>query len=262
MSGIPPVLALGRPRLHLRCTTSTNNRARELAIAGAPHGTLVTAAEQTAGRGRMGRSWAAPAGSSLLMSLVLRDAPSPLPLLAAVAVCDVAAPQARVKWPNDIVVWDGGNLRKLAGILVEGRPQEGWAVLGIGVNVAVRIEDLPPELQAAAATLGRSPGAIGPTLAGLLSALERRLAAPIQTTLDAWRGLDALRGREISWGSDGERGNGRAEGIDDAGRLIVRVAEGLHTRIDAGEVRLANQGRPQIRQAEGTPTESPEEAAR
>ncbi|HUB76084.1 MAG TPA: hypothetical protein VL977_03460, partial [Solirubrobacteraceae bacterium] len=65
---------LGRPRLHLRVTDSTNDRARALAIAGAPHGTLVTASEQTAGRGRQGRSWSAPAGSSLLMSLVLRAA--------------------------------------------------------------------------------------------------------------------------------------------------------------------------------------------
>src|SRR5438445_13549718 len=98
---------LGRPRLHLRNTDSTNERARALAAAGAPHGTLVTAAEQTAGRGRQGRSWSAPAGSSLLMSLLVRwrtgeevgalagkggieEEPRLLPLIAAVAVCDVA----------------------------------------------------------------------------------------------------------------------------------------------------------------------------
>src|ERR1700730_17372646 len=174
MPSTPQTTALGCPRLHLRSTTSTNDRARELAIAGAPHGMLVTADEQTAGRGRMGRSWTAPAGTSLLMSLVLRDAPAPLPLLAAVAVCDVAGPAVRVKWPNDIVVQDGEQLRKLAGILTEGRPQEGWAVLGIGVNVATRLQDLPPELQGTAATLGLPADAIEPTLAGLLAALERR----------------------------------------------------------------------------------------
>ncbi len=193
--------ALGLPRLHLRRTTSTNDRARELAIAGAPHGTLVTASEQTAGRGRMGRSWSAPAGSSLLMSLVLRPAPHDsepppkpwpppqLPLLAGVAVCDVAGPQARVKWPNDVVVQDGPNLRKLAGILTEARPQAGWAVLGIGLNVAVHLQDLPPNLQGTAATLGLPPDAIEPTLADLLAALERRLAAPIDTTLTRLREL-------------------------------------------------------------------------
>lgn len=239
MPGNPQSLALGRPRLHLRRTTSTNDRARELAIAGAPHGTLVTADAQTAGRGRIGRSWMAPAGSSLLMSLVLRDAPAPLPLLAAVAVCDVAGPNARVKWPNDIVVRDGDELRKLAGILTEGRPQEGWAVLGIGVNVAVRMEDLPAELQRTAATLGLAPFAIEPTLASLLAALERRLTDPIGATLDTWRELDALRGREVSWMEGEQQRRAQAEGIDDRGRLIVVRADGSRARLDAGEVRLA-----------------------
>src|SRR6202035_1984165 len=116
------VSALGHPRLHLRRTGSTNDRARALAAAGAPHGTLVTASEQTAGRGRQGRSWSAPAGSSLLMSLLIRwrtgdsagaaagppggvaEAPRLLPLIAAVAVCDVAGELARIKWPNDVVI--------------------------------------------------------------------------------------------------------------------------------------------------------------
>jgi BirA family transcriptional regulator, biotin operon repressor / biotin---[acetyl-CoA-carboxylase] ligase len=243
----PQATALGRPRLHLRSTTSTNDRARELAIAGAPHGTLVTASVQSAGRGRMGRSWSAPPGSSLLMSLVLRDAPSPLPLLAAVAVCDVAGPGARVKWPNDIVIEereqpnrDGVTLRKLAGILTEGRPQEGWAVLGIGLNVAVRIEDLPQELQSTAATLGLAPAAIEPSLAGLLAALERRLADPIAATLDAWRELDALRGREVSWSEGEQQRSGKAEGIDDSGRLLVIKADGSRATLDAGEVLLAS----------------------
>src|SRR5271166_112315 len=129
--------ALGRPRVHLRSTDSTNERARLLAAAGAPHGTLVTASAQTAGRGRQGRRWTAPENSSLLMSLVLRAPPPLLPLIAAVAVCDVAGQDARIKWPNDIVLERDARLAKLAGILVEGRPQEGWAILGVGLNVAV-----------------------------------------------------------------------------------------------------------------------------
>jgi len=224
--------------LHVRRTTSTNDRARELAIAGAPHGTLVTAAEQTAGRGRMGRSWTAPAGSSLLMSLVLRDAPAPLPLLAAVAVCDVAGPGVQVKWPNDIVVQDGEGLRKLAGILTEGRPQQGWAVLGIGLNVALRLEDLPSELGKTAATLGLPPSAIEPTLAGLLVALERRLATSVQATLAEWRKLDALRGREVFWSANGRHLSGRAGGIDETGRLVIVPAKGPCAALDAGEVVL------------------------
>jgi BirA family transcriptional regulator, biotin operon repressor / biotin---[acetyl-CoA-carboxylase] ligase len=251
---------LGRPRLHLRLTDSTNDRARQLALAGAPHGTLVTAAEQTAGRGRQGRRWSAPPGSALLMSLLLRWAsadrpPLLLPLIAAVAVCDVAGESARVKWPNDVVLVGGsgvsepalapGALAKLAGILTEARPQEGWAVLGIGLNVAVRLDQLPEELrvqggapgapsQLPAATLGSSRERIEPTLSALLGALERRLAEPPRATLEAWRSRDALAGREISWAG----GRGRAQGIDGEGRLVVALAQGGQSTLSAGEVHL------------------------
>jgi BirA family transcriptional regulator, biotin operon repressor / biotin---[acetyl-CoA-carboxylase] ligase len=227
---------LGHPRLHLRSTDSTNDRARALAIAGAPHGTLVTASAQTAGRGRQGRRWSAPPDSALLASLVLRGSPPPrlLPLIAAVAVCDVVGEPAEIKWPNDIVCVRPSGLAKLAGILAEGRPQEGWAVLGIGLNVAVRLEELPAELQATAATLGESPEQIEPTLARLLTALARRLAQPTEELLGAYRARDALRGREIGWSG----GNGRAEGVDGEGRLVVALRGGGHTTLDAGEVHL------------------------
>jgi BirA family biotin operon repressor/biotin-[acetyl-CoA-carboxylase] ligase len=252
--------------VHLRETGSTNDRARELAVAGAPHGTLVTASSQSAGRGRQGRRWSAPAGSSLLMSLLLRSPPPLLPLIAAVAVCDVAGEQARIKWPNDIVIVHtpsptnahgdprrtsstradfeaqdspdtipgAPTMAKLAGILAEGRPQAGWAVLGIGLNVAVRLQELPIELRSTAATLGHSPDAIEPTLERLLAALARRLKEPTAQTLDAWRSRDALYGREIAWGS----GRGRAQGIDGRGRLIVALGDGGRTTLDAGEVHL------------------------
>jgi BirA family transcriptional regulator, biotin operon repressor / biotin---[acetyl-CoA-carboxylase] ligase len=278
----PTSSRIGHPRLHLRRTGSTSERARELAFAGAPHGTLVTAGEQTAGRGRQGRRWSAPAGSSLLASLLLRDVPTLLPLIAAVAVCDVAGEHAQIKWPNDVVVAAGagageratagasagesghgqgqghGGLAKLAGILVEGRPQEGWAVLGIGLNVAVRLEQLPAELRAGAdgrtpsgtglpaATLGLTPADVEPTLARLLNALERRLAEPADATLAAWRARDALHGREIAWGTPGigERSQrGRADGIDGTGRLVVSLADGGRTAIGAGEVHLLEIGR-------------------
>jgi BirA family biotin operon repressor/biotin-[acetyl-CoA-carboxylase] ligase len=246
MTGTPGA-RLGTPRVHLRRTDSTNDRARELAPAGAPHGTLVTAAEQTAGRGRQGRRWSAPAGSALLMSLLLRDPPSLLPLIAALAVCDAVGEQAQIKWPNDVVFVRGegcgggaaeragrGGMAKLAGILAEGRPQEGWAVLGIGLNVAVRVEDLPAELHDTAATLGREPHEVEPTLQALLAALQARLAEPTEDTLRAWRARDALRGRAIAWSG----GEGTAEGVDGAGRLVVALAGGGRTALDAGEVHL------------------------
>jgi BirA family biotin operon repressor/biotin-[acetyl-CoA-carboxylase] ligase len=229
---------LGRPRVHLRRTDSTNDRARELAIKGAPRGTLVTATEQTAGRGRQGRRWSAPAASSILMSLVLRSPPPLLPLIAAVAVCDVAGEHAQIKWPNDIVVAQPQGLAKLAGILAEGRPQEGWAVLGVGLNVAVEASDLPPELHGRAASMGLSAAEIEPTLTRLLAALAQRLGDSAQATLDTWRARDALRGRAVAWAS----GHGRAEGIDGAGRLIVALQSGGHTTLDAGEVHLEEIG--------------------
>lgn len=227
---------LGHPRLHLRRTDSTNERARELALTGAPHGTLVTAAEQTAGRGRQGRSWVAPPGSALLCSLVLRDPPPLLSLIAGVAVCDTVEHDTRLKWPNDIVM--GPGLRKLAGVLVEGRPQEDWAVLGIGINVAVQTKDLPVQLRGRAASLGLPPSAVEPTLERLIEALARRLAGSTDDVLCAWRERDALHGQEVSW----THGHGRAEGIDSEGHLLVRLGSGVTTALSAGEIHLESVG--------------------
>lgn len=225
---------LGRPRLHLRSTGSTNDRARELAQAGAPHGTLVTADAQLAGRGRQGRKWAAPPGRALLMSIVLRhthDHARLLPLAAGVAVAEVCGPDAVIKWPNDVLLPGGG---KVAGILAEGRPLEGWAVLGIGLNVAVDVADLPAAVQETAATLGRDPDAIQDTLRDLLDALKRALSLDPPELLEALRERDALLGQQITWAA----GHGRAVGIDGAGRLLVRLPEGRTLTLEAGEVHL------------------------
>ena len=223
--------ALGSPRLHLRRVDSTNARARELAVAGAPHGTLVTAAEQTAGRGRQGRGWSAPAGRGLLLSVLLRDWPRLLPLGAAVAVAETAGDDAAIKWPNDVLLRD----HKVAGILAEGRPQDGWMVLGIGLNVAVRPSDLPPDVRDTAATMGLDPTELEPTLARLLARLERWLAAGEPEILGAWRARDALAGRAVAWAG----GAGTAVGVDEDGRLVVDLADrGGRTALDAGEVHL------------------------
>jgi BirA family biotin operon repressor/biotin-[acetyl-CoA-carboxylase] ligase len=222
--------SLGTPRFHLRRTDSTNTRASELALRGAPHGTLVTAREQTAGRGRQGRQWTAPAGRALLCSLVIRDPPSLVTLAAGVGVAELVGPEAAIKWPNDVVV--GG--RKVAGILVEGRPQEHWAVLGIGLNVALRDEDFPRELRGRAGTLALSPDAIEPLLERLLHSLEQWLAATPSEVLEAVRGRDALLHQSVLWTA----GEGRAAGIDTEGRLLVETNDGL-VALQAGEVHLA-----------------------
>ncbi len=226
---------LGLPRLHLREVGSTNARLVALAEAGAPHGTLVTTGHQTAGRGRLGRTWVDPPGRALLMSVLVRGLPPVLPLRAAVAVAAAIGPQAQIKWPNDVLV--GG--RKVSGVLVEGRPQRGFAVVGVGVNVAVREEDLP-DAPTPAGTLGGRPEDVEPLLAGVLRALEEQLDAPVGAVLAAWRARDALDGRPVAW-TDGA---GVARGVDEEGRLRVERADGTEVRLDAGEVRLAAPGAP------------------
>ena len=221
---------IGRPRVHFRLTDSTNERARELAAAGAAHGTLVTADEQQAGRGRQGRAWSAPARSAVLMSVVLHELSETLPLAAAVAVCESLPVETQIKWPND--VWIDG--RKVAGILVEARPQEGWAVLGIGLNVTN--EEFPPELHATSLRLAGSALSPDEALAALMASLEAWLGRPPAEVLAAWRERDALPGRTVRW-ADGSRA-GVAAGVDDSGALIVDTVDG-RVALDAGEVHLS-----------------------
>jgi BirA family biotin operon repressor/biotin-[acetyl-CoA-carboxylase] ligase len=215
--------------VHFRSVDSTNERARSLAAAGAPHGTLVTAAEQRAGRGRQGRRWVAPPGRALLCSLIVREAPRLLPLAAGVAVAVLAGPEARLKWPNDVLL-DG---LKVAGILVEGRPQERWAVLGIGVNLALEMDDLPDELRGRAGTLGLRPRELEPWLSRLLVALQNWLSAGEGEILDAVRARDALLGEPVHWAG----GSGTGAGIDEDGGLLVATAAG-RLALEAGEVHL------------------------
>jgi BirA family biotin operon repressor/biotin-[acetyl-CoA-carboxylase] ligase len=190
---------------------------------------LVTAGEQTSGRGRQGRTWTAPAGRALLCSLIIRDPPKLLSLAAGAAVAELVGPEAKIKWPND-VLRDG---RKLAGILVEGRTQERWAVLGIGLNVAMREQDFPLELRGSAGTLGLGTEAVEPTLERLLRSLERWVAADPKAVLGDVRARDALLERPVSW-SDGD---GVGAGIDADGRLLVATTVG-RVALDAGEVHL------------------------
>ncbi len=220
---------IGTPRVHHRLTDSTNERAKLLAAGGATHGTLVTADEQAAGRGRQGRQWTAPAGSAVLMSLVLRELDELLPLTAAVAVCEALPVDATVKWPNDVWI----DRRKVAGILVEGRPQEGWAVLGVGLNVSTT--EFPPELAETATSLllSGTDTTRDRVLDDVLRSLSEWLGAPPEAVLSAWRSRDALKGERVRWSG----GEGIADGIDDSGALVVQTRDGRVT-LDAGEVHL------------------------
>jgi BirA family transcriptional regulator, biotin operon repressor / biotin---[acetyl-CoA-carboxylase] ligase len=232
----------GHPRRHYRRTGSTNERARDLAAAGAPSGTVVTADEQTAGRGRRGRSWSAPAGKALLYSALLRPLeerhrllPLAVPLAVADAVEALAPARCRVKWPNDVWIEE----RKVAGVLIEAR-QPHWAVIGVGLNVSISEHEFRPDLRWPATSVGS-----GATVEAALAALNDRLGAwvdaPPGRVLTAFRERDALRGRDVAWegGPPGsETGRGGAVGIDEAGNLAVELESGRRVSLGAGEVRL------------------------
>ncbi len=240
---------IGNPHRHHRRTDSTNERAKEMATAGAPGGLVVTATEQTAGRGRRGTAWFAPPGSCLLYSALLRpfaaDRSPLLPLAVPLAVCEaaerVAPVRCQLKWPNDVWVDE----RKVAGVLVEARPDEDWAVVGVGLNIAIAEEDFPPELRESAASLlpteaegGLPPGgapSVRSALEALNDALGRWTEVPDEEILSAYRARDALCGRRISW----DRGEGTAEEIDERGHLVVESPDGERVALGAGEVHLA-----------------------
>lgn len=244
-------MTFGTPHRHYVRTDSTNTRARELAAAGAPHGTVVTAGEQSEGRGRQGRTWSAPPGGALLYSAIVRPLDSRhalLPLAVPLAVCEAAERLApgtacEVKWPNDVLV-DG---RKLAGVLIETRPQDGWGVVGVGLNLAIAAAEFPPELRETAVSLfgeggegavgadaGAPAGDAHAAAAALSARLDHWLTAEQTEILGAWRERDALRGREVSW----EGGSGVADGVDDRGFLVVVAPDGGRTCLGAGEVHL------------------------
>ena len=252
-------MTFGHPHRHFSRTDSTNTRARELAAAGAPHGTVVTAAEQTAGRGRQGRTWTAPPNKALLYSAIVRpleEHHTMLPLAVPLAVCETAEQlnpslSCQVKWPNDIHV----DSRKLSGVLIEARPQDSWAVIGIGLNLTIQPDEFPPELRDRATSIftgdhgAQERGSAGPSqslsagppLLGPLTAtavlsqhLDHWLQAEPDEVLTNWRARDALIGREVAW----EGGSGVADGIDDRGYLVVVTPGGDRIAVGAGEVHL------------------------
>lgn len=232
--------AFGRPHRHLRSTDSTNERARELAEAFAPSGTVVTAAHQSEGRGRTGRRWSAPHGSAVLYSALLRPLDARhrlLPLAVPLAVCEaiesLSEHECRVKWPND--VWIGE--RKVSGILIEARPPD-WAVIGVGVNLAIADDDFPADLRWPATSLGGGITADQARVA-LDGALGKWVEVPAERLLQEFAKRDAVRGREIAWeGSGADDGTGVAEGIDEDGNLLVRTRGGEQLALGAGEVSL------------------------
>jgi BirA family biotin operon repressor/biotin-[acetyl-CoA-carboxylase] ligase len=225
-------------------TASTNADVAAAARAGEAAGCVLVAEEQTAGRGRLDRRWNAPSRSGLLLSVLLRPQPSAstwpmLPFVAGVAVVEavraVAGLAAELKWPNDVLVAE----RKLGGILTE--RVDDAVVLGIGVNVSLRVDELPtPE----ATSIGIAGGTTDreALLKEVLRALARRYdsweaagGAP-EAILPAYRQICATIGRTVvAHLPGGQQVSGRVSGIDDDGRLLVETEDGTHG-VSAGDV--------------------------
>ena len=247
---------LGRPLHCFAELDSTNTTAREMAAAGAAHGTVVIADAQRRGRGRLGRSWASPTGKNLYLSALLRCTLPPerlaqIGLLAGVATCETVHEWcgAEIKWPNDVLA--GG--RKVAGILTEmdGSGGQRVVVLGIGVNLNAELADFPDELRDKAGSLRLASGVPidrGRFAAQLLAALEARYEqwqrdgfAPIAT---AWRGLSPLVGRHIRVQEPGAIVEGTVIDLSDDGALRLRLADGAEHRVIAGDVTVLGTAAP------------------
>lgn len=227
--------AFGEPHIHLDATGSTNDEARALAEDGATSGTVVTATEQSAGRGRRGRGWSAPRGKALLFSAILRPLELEhmlLPLSVPVAVCEavetLAPVRAQIKWPNDIWIDEA----KVAGVLIEARPPD-WAVIGIGLNLAIEAEEFPDDLRWPATSVGHETD-VDAAREAVCTALGRWVEAPDADVLATFRERDALAGREVSW----EDGEGVAAGVDDRGNILVDRDDGERVALGSGEVSL------------------------
>jgi BirA family biotin operon repressor/biotin-[acetyl-CoA-carboxylase] ligase len=251
----------GEPIYFFSETGSTNDVAATLAERGAPEGTTVIAASQTAGRGRFGRDWFSPPGSGLYVSVVCRD-PRIVPLLtvaggvaAAEGVRLATGLPVRIKWPNDVVVPGAlstaprrageGSGRKLAGVLAEastGADGLQHVILGFGINL--RPAAYPPEIADRATSieteLGKAPdgaAVLAECLAVLAMYAQRLAAGDRGSLLSRWRELaPSSRGAIVEWDTPAGRVQGVTSGVDDEGALLVRVDRGVE-RIISGELR-------------------------
>ncbi|MDX3751078.1 biotin--[acetyl-CoA-carboxylase] ligase [Streptomyces sp. AK08-02] len=239
----------------VRSTGSTNADLAALANAGkAEEGLVLLAEEQTAGRGRLDRQWTAPARSGLFFSVLLKPTEVPvtrwgwLPLLTGVAVATglsrAAGVDTSLKWPNDLLVSVGGAERKAGGILAE-RAGTDAAVIGIGINVTLREDELPVPTAGSLALAGAVGTDRDPLLRAVLRSLEQwyvrwRSAEgdPVLSGLqETYAAGCATLGRTVRAELPGERSVvGEAVAVDGDGRLVLATGEGVQEPVGAGDV--------------------------
>lgn len=230
---------------------STNDRLKQMARQGAPHGTVLLAGYQTAGHGRLGRSFHSPEGAGIYMSILLRPNCLPGELMhltcaAAVAMCDAVehscAFRPRIKWTNDLV----SDRKKLGGILTElGFTSSGkvdYAIIGIGMNCCQSPEDFPPDIRDIAASLSMVTGentdrvSVAAAMAASLWQMDHHLLNNRLEILARYRVDCMTLGQDISLFRGEEVRYGTALNLDDAGGLIVRFSDGHTESVSSGEV--------------------------
>ncbi|MFE9020004.1 biotin--[acetyl-CoA-carboxylase] ligase [Streptomyces sp. NPDC007808] len=236
-------------------TGSTNTDLVALATEGkAAEGAVLVAEEQTSGKGRLDRTWTAPPRSGLFFSVLLNPAEVPvprwgwLPLLTGVAVATglsrAAGVDTALKWPNDLLVTVGGEERKAGGILAE-RAGDAGVVMGVGINVTLRADELPVPQAASLALAGAVSTDRDPLLRGVLRSLEEwygrwRAAAgdPVVSGLqEAYAAGCATLGKVVRAELPGERAvTGEAVAIDGDGRLVLATGEGVQEPVGAGDI--------------------------
>ena len=237
--------AIGRRIICLATTASTMDVARDEAVASAPHGAVVIAEAQTAGRGRFGRRWVSPAGKNLYLTVILRPDAGRLralsmivPLAVCRAVEALTTLRPVIKWPNDVLLGQ----RKLAGVLIEGESSGAevmYALAGIGLNVNDPIDD--PEIASIATSLSRELGeetSRETVLAALLNEIEDAYDAPPDDVYSGWRSRIATLGQSVRLTFRDDVHEGVAEDVDTEGSLILRLADGTRRTFEAGEVTL------------------------
>jgi len=246
---------IGRSISAFRSVRSTNDLAAELAEKGAPEGTIVTAEEQTKGRGRLGRGWHSPAGAGIYVSIILKPRFKPdkapgISIMTAIALADTVKKfcpgEVRIKWPNDILI----NGRKTAGILTElsaDKNKINHIVVGVGINVNHRAEDFPEDLKNIATSLrrvNRKKVSRVELLKTFLYNFEREYKDypkyQLKKSHDKIKRYSSLIGREIKIREGRNIVEGTAVDIDSSGRLIIE-RDGKTTPIIAGEVTVVKQ---------------------
>lgn len=233
----------------LSVTDSTNTQAKKLAADKAPHGTMLLAEEQTAGRGRSGKSFFSPRGDGLYMSVILKpqsgmDSPQMITVAAAVAVCraieKLTELEPQIKWVNDVYL-DG---KKICGILSEAvtdfeSGEIESIVVGVGVDCTIEQESLPSELRAIVGSLGGaavSRSRLAALIAeGILDSFENLKSKGL---MDEYRKRSLMQGKEISFTRGNENLSATVTGISDSGALLVRLKNGEDASLSSGEVTL------------------------